>query len=71
MKHALYLFGLILLASVDHLMEPSTQMIEEKFKKSFSELLKDCPLVVNKIQSGFYGINNIRQIIKEYNSRFQ
>ncbi len=59
-----------LLASSDHLLDIKTNGIDEKFKKGFSILVKDCPELVNKILSGFYGINDIRKIIKEYNSRF-
>jgi hypothetical protein len=57
-----------LLASSDHLMETKTNRNDEKFKMSFSKLVSDCPELVNKILSGFYGINDIRKIIKEYNS---
>ena len=40
---------------------------EEQFKKVFAEYLKDCEGVHNKILSGFYGINDLEAIIREYN----
>lgn len=39
----------------------------EQFKKVFAEYLKDCEGVHNKILSGFYGINDLETIIREYN----
>ena len=40
----------------------------EQFKKVFAEYLKDCEAIHNKILSGFYGINDLETIIREYNS---
>jgi hypothetical protein len=56
-----------ILASPDHLLETQTNKVDERFKAGFSKLLKDCPPVVNKIMSGFYGIYDIEKIIREYN----
>jgi hypothetical protein len=56
-----------LLASSDRLLGIQTNKIDERFKAGFSKLLQDCPPVVNKILSGFYGINDIEKIIREYN----
>ena len=40
---------------------------QEQFKKVFAEYLKDCEGIHNKILSGFYGINDLETIIREYN----
>ncbi|HEX2935269.1 MAG TPA: hypothetical protein VHO72_07935 [Bacteroidales bacterium] len=44
-----------------------TKKVDEKFKMYFSNLLKDCPVIKNKILNEFYTINDLETIILEYN----
>lgn len=44
-----------------------TKRVDEKFKMYFSNLLKDCPVIKNKILNEFYTINDLETIVAEYN----
>lgn len=44
-----------------------TKKVDEKFKMYFSNLLKDCPVIKNKILNEFYTINDLETIVAEYN----
>lgn len=44
-----------------------TKKVDEKFRMYFSNLLKDCPVIKNKILNEFYTINDLETIIAEYN----
>lgn len=44
-----------------------TKKVDEKFKMYFSNLLKDCTVIKNKILNEFYTINDLETIILEYN----
>jgi len=49
------------------LLSTKTKKLDEKFKNSFSKILKDCPSAVYLISSEFYGINDIEPIVELYN----
>lgn len=44
-----------------------TKKVDEKFKMYFSNLLKDCTVIKNKILNEFYTINDLETIVAEYN----
>jgi len=50
----------------DELFEP--HFSDKKFKKDMSVYLSDCPSVIQKIDNDLYNIDNIRQIVIDYNT---
>jgi hypothetical protein len=54
-------------SETENIIDIKSSLIDEVFKDGFSMLLKDCPEVVNKVKSGFYGMSDVEKIIHEYN----
>lgn len=57
---------IILKKNNEELFKP--KFTDRKFKKDMSAYLSDCPSLVQKIENDLYTIDNIRQIVIDYNS---
>jgi len=45
----------------------TSKLIPEKFEFFISNLMKDCPMIVNKVKNGFYSIHDLPYIVETYN----